>query len=44
VKSGAGREPGIVERFDVQSGKRLDSIKATDVKNGKPVWAKNFAE
>ena len=44
VKSGQGRKPGLVELFDVKTGKRLDKIKATDVKNGKPAWAKNFAE
>lgn len=44
VKSGVGREPGYVEMFDVKSGSRLDKIKATEIKDGKPTWAKNFAE
>lgn len=44
VKSGVGREPGYVEMFDLKTGKRLEKIKATDVRNGKPSWAKHFAE
>jgi hypothetical protein len=44
VKSGVGREPGFVEMFDLKSGQRLEKIKATDVKDGKPAWAKDFAE
>ncbi len=44
IKSGIGREPGIVELFNVSSGERLGRVKSTDVKDGKPAWAKNFAE
>jgi hypothetical protein len=44
IKSGVSREPGLVELFDVKSGQRLDRIRANQVKDGKPAWAKNFAE
>lgn len=44
IKSGVNRDPGFVEMFDVKTGQRLDKIKATDIKGGKPAWAKNFAE
>ncbi|MGH8047615.1 MAG: hypothetical protein ACREKL_10235 [Chthoniobacterales bacterium] len=44
VKSGVGREPGFVELFDVRTGKRLDKISAKQIKDGKPAWAKDFAE
>jgi hypothetical protein len=44
IKSGVNREPSIIELFDVRTGKLEKRIKATDVKDGKPAWAKHFAE
>ena len=44
VKSGVGREPSLVELFDVRTGRMLEKVKATAIKDGKPGWAKNFAE
>jgi len=44
IKSGVGREPGFVELFDVKTGQRLDKISAKSVTDGKPAWAKKFAE
>lgn len=44
TKSNRNGEPGLVELFDVKSGKRLEKVLSTDVKDGKPAWAKNFAE
>jgi len=44
VKSGVNREPGFVEMLAVKTGQRLEKIRATDIKDGRPAWAKNFAE